>query len=225
MKVNVIMPAYNEERTLDEVIRRVLAQRSVDRLLIIDDHSRDGSLSIMKRWAKRDRRVGWLSNRENRGKGYSIRRGFAAVRDGIIIIQDADTEYYPEDYGKLLGSFGGGSVVYGTRMIGRNTGHNYAMAKLANAFLTRLFNTLYRQRITDLNTCYKVFSKEMLSGITLKSDGFLIEPELSIKLSKKGYRIREVRVRYRGRTYAEGKKIKASDGIRQIFYMVAERFR
>jgi glycosyltransferase involved in cell wall biosynthesis len=224
-KVNVVMPVYNEQRTLDEVIGRVLAQRFVDRLVIIDDHSEDGSLEIIKRWARRDGRISYLSNSSNRGKGYSVRTGFEKVSGGIIIIQDADTEYYPEDYGKLLSRFRDDRVVYGTRMIGENTGHLYFTAKLANAFLTALFNVLYGQRITDMNTCYKVFTKEMLNGIKLSGEGFLIEPEISIKLAKKGYPIEEVKIRYRGRTYAEGKKITASDGIKQAAYMLAERFR
>ncbi|MDE1865182.1 MAG: glycosyltransferase family 2 protein [Candidatus Micrarchaeota archaeon] len=222
MKMNIIMPVFNEERTLGEIIRRVLAQPFVDRLIIIDDCSKDRSLEIIKAAAKRERRITYMRNSENMGKGHSVRRGIAAVRSGIILIQDADLEYYPEDYAKLLKLLHGDVVVYGTRMIGKQTGHNYTMAKFANASLTWLFNILYKQRITDMNTCYKIFTKGMLSGIKLKEEGFLIEPEISIKLAKKGYRIIEARIRYKGRTYAEGKKITAKDGIKQALYMVRE---
>lgn len=222
-KVNILMPVYNEERTLEEVVKRVLAQKEVDKLIIVDDHSKDGSAEIISRLAKKDKRIESFSNPQNMGKGFSVRKALGHVKDGIIIIQDADKEYYPEDYPKMLAALGKDTVVYGTRMVTKNPGHHYKAAKLANAVITSLFNTLYRQRITDVNTCYKIFRKEMLDGVKLREDRFLIEPEISIALAKKGYRIREVRIRYAGRTYAEGKKIRASDGIAQAFYIVRRR--
>jgi glycosyltransferase involved in cell wall biosynthesis len=224
MKMSIIMPVYNEEATLDEIIGRVLKQPFVDRLIIIDDCSKDRSPEIIRKAMLKDRRITYFNNKHNMGKGYAVRKGIEAVSNGIILIQDADLEYYPEDYAKLLPHLKDKVVVYGTRMIGAQTGHEYFMAKAANAFLTWLFNAMYGQNITDMNTCYKIFTKEMLDGISLREGGFLIEPEISIKLAKKGYRIEEVTIRYKGRTYEEGKKIKASDGIKQAFYMVKERF-
>ena len=217
------MPVYNEERTLEEVVRRVLAQKMVDKLVIVDDRSRDGSAGMIRALAKRDRRIEAFSNPQNMGKGFSVRKALDHVKKGIVIIQDADKEYYPEDYPKMLAALGDDNVVYGTRMITKNPGHHYRAAKVANAVITSLFNALYGQRITDVNTCYKIFRKEMLDGVKLKENRFLIEPEISIALAKKGYRITEVRIRYAGRTYADGKKIKASDGIAQIFYMIKRR--
>ena len=222
--VNIIMPVYNEEKTVSAIIKRVLAQRFVDRLIIIDDHSCDSSLKIIKNLAAGDRRITCLASPNNRGKGFSVRKGLSRVNDGIVIIQDADLEYYPEDYMKLLPGLSDDTIVLGTRMRGRQTGHEYALAKLANAGLTLTFNLLYGRRLTDMNTCYKVFKIEMLKGIELEEDGFLIEPEILVALVKKGYNIIEVDIRYKGRTYEEGKKITAKDGIKQEFFMIKSRF-
>lgn len=223
-RVSIIMPVYNEERTLSEIIKRVLAQRVVDRLIIVNDCSGDRSLEIIKRAARRDRRITYLTNKTNMGKGYSVRRGLELVKDGIIIIQDADLEYYPEDYGKMLPRLSDDTIVLGTRMHGRKTGHTYGLAKLANASLTLAFNMLYSTELSDMNTCYKLFTKRMLEGVELRSDDFLIEPEILIALVKKGYKIAEVDIRYKGRTYEEGKHIKASDGVKQAVYMIESRF-
>ncbi len=222
--LSVIMPVYNEERTLKEIAERVLAQKSVDRLIIIDDHSRDASPEIIRRLAKGDRRITALRNERNMGKGYSVRRGLEEASNGIILIQDADLEYYPEDYRKLLPELDEKTIVLGTRMRGKHTGHEYGLAKLANATLTGAFNILYGTGLTDMNTCYKLFTKDMLKGIELRENGFLIEPEILIALVRKGYRIKEVNIRYKGRTYEEGKKITARDGINQALFMLSKRF-
>lgn len=220
MRVNIVMPVYNEEKTVEEIIKRVLAQKVVDNLIIVNDSSKDKSLEIIKKLSKRDKRIIALSNSSNKGKGYSVRKGLELVKDGIVIIQDADLEYYPEDYMKLLPKLKEDTIVLGTRMRGVKTGHNYMLAKFANANLTSLFNLLYGTHMTDINTCYKVFTKKMLNGVTLTKDDFLIEPEILIALVKKGYKIEEVDIRYKGRTYEEGKKIKASDGAKQAVFMI-----
>lgn len=222
--LNIIMPVYNEEKTVKEIISRVLAMPIVDRLIVINDCSKDRSLEIINALAKRDRRVVVLSNKANMGKGYSVRRGLELVKKGIVIIQDADLEYFPEDYKKLLPKLKDDTIVLGTRMRGRKTGHNYALAKFANANLTSVFNVLYGTHISDMNTCYKVFKKEMLGDAKLTKNDFLIEPEILIILVKKGYRIEEVDIRYKGRTYAEGKKITAKDGVKQALFMVEKSF-
>lgn len=178
--VNIIMPVYNEERTLEEVIRRVLKQKMVDRLIIVNDASKDNSLSIIKKMARKDRRITYFTNNPNRGKGYSVRRALAEVKKGIILVQDADKEYYPEDYPKLFAAMAPNTVVYGTRMGEKESGHRYLLAKGANIMITALFNGLYFQHLTDLNTCYKVFTKDMLDGITLKADRFMGEAEICI---------------------------------------------
>ncbi|MGI0100296.1 MAG: glycosyltransferase family 2 protein [Candidatus Micrarchaeaceae archaeon] len=221
-KVTIIMPVYNEEKTVAEVIKRVLAQPMVDELVVIDDCSNDKSIEQIKSIGSGN--ITLVKNEENRGKGYSVRKGLDHVKDGLILIQDADTEYMPEDYPKLFDALKDNNIVFGTRMIGDNTGHHYMLAKIGNAFLTDMFNLLYKQHITDLNTCYKIFRKSMLEGITLKENGFLIEEEISIKLARKGYKIDEVPVSYKGRTYEEGKKIKMSDGFKGITYIFSSLF-
>ncbi len=223
-RVSVIMPVYNEERTVSEIIKRVLAQRAVDQLIIINDGSRDRSDAIIRSIAKREKRVKYISHSENRGKGNAVKAGLAAVDKGVIIIQDADLEYYPEDYPGLLAATAPDTAVFGTRTKGEHSGHHYQLARFANAFSTSLFNLLYSERISDLNTCYKVFRKEMLDGVKLKEEKFLLDMELSVTFSKKGYAIREVKIRYKGRTYDEGKKITVRDGIEQILYIITSRF-
>lgn len=219
--VNVIMPVYNEEPTLAAVIRRVLAQRCVDRLLIIDDHSSDGSLDVIRRSAGRDRRVQWLSDRANMGKGYAVRRGLGRVRDGIIIIQDADTEYYPEDYPKLLGALSGGQPVFGCRDV--NYGHTYVLGKWASALHTAFFNLLFNQSVSDVNAGYKVFEKRMLGGHALRGNRFELDIEIAARLAKNGYRIASVPIRYKGRTFEEGKKIGSAAAIGFFFHILRER--
>lgn len=217
------MPVYNEERTIFEIIKRVLAQKIVDKLIIINDSSTDGSDQIIRQAVKGSNKIKYLVNSRNFGKGYCVRKGLSSIDKGIVIIQDADLEYSPEDYPKLINALDDNTVVYGTRMQQKNQEHPYALAKIANTTITFLFNLLYSSRLTDLNTCYKIFRKDTLNGIKLKEDRFLIEPELSITFAKKRYRIREVRIRYRGRTYEEGKKIRAKDAIAQIIYIIKNR--
>jgi glycosyltransferase involved in cell wall biosynthesis len=225
-KVNVIMPIYNEERTASQIIRRVLAQKMVDRLIIINDNSKDKSLEIIKKAAKSDKRITYFSNKNNMGKGYSVRKGIDEVESGIIIIQDADLEYYPEDYPKLFPNVKDDTFVLGTRTRHRQkTGHEYFLAKFANTVFTGTFDLLYARDITDINTCYKVFKKSMLDGVELKTDDFLIDMEILVSLVKKGYKVKEVDIRYMGRTYAEGKKITYVDAVKQGMFIVAERFR
>ncbi len=222
--ISVIMPVYNEEDTVSEIIRRVLAQKLVDRLIIINDNSRDRSLEKIKIEARRDKRIQYLTNRTNMGKGYSVRRGLSLIKSGIVIIQDADLEYYPEDYKKLVPNVKDDSAVFGTRMRKKNTGHEYTLAKMANVVLTTTFDVLYGRNLTDINTCYKVFKRRMLDGTTLKENDFLIDPEILVSLVKKGYKIKEIDIRYRGRSYKEGKRITAVDGIKQFLFLIEKRF-
>lgn len=222
--VSVIMPVYNEGSTVSEIIKRVLKQRFVDRLVIVNDSSKDKSLEIIKEAARKDKRVHYVTNRTNMGKGYSVRKGLSLIKNGIVIIQDADLEYYPEDYIKLIPHVKEDSAVFGTRMRKRNTGHEYTLAKMANVVLTATFDTLYGKNLTDINTCYKIFKRHMLDGVKLKENDFLIDPEILVSLVKKGYRINEVDIRYRGRSYKEGKRITAMDGIKQFLFLISKRF-
>jgi len=221
--VNVIIPMYNEEKTVGEVLRRVLSQKIVDSVVVVDDCSKDASVEIVAGVARKNGAVHLLRNKQNMGKGYAVRRGIEHVKDGVIIIQDADLEYYPEDYPKLLKAGGKNAVIFGTRMLGENTGHKYVLAKLANAGLTSMFNLLFGKSITDVNTCYKIFRKSMLRGGKLTADGFMIDYDIAITLAKRGYDFVEVPIRYKGRTYEQGKKIKTSDAIKGAAYIIARR--
>jgi|GEM_PF-1564894 glycosyltransferase involved in cell wall biosynthesis len=223
-KVNVIMPVYNEQNTLKEIIKRVLGQKMVDRLIIVDDNSADRSIEIIKSMAKRDGRIEFLRNATNKGKGYSVRRGLELIEDGIVIIQDADLEYYPEDFGKLLQKLRDDTFVLGTRVRTKQKGYKYLLARSANAVLTLEFDLLFGKGLSDTNTCYKVFKREMLGEVKLRENGFLIDPEILVTLVKRGYKYTEIDVRYSGRTYAEGKHITAKDAIDQALFIIRKRF-
>lgn len=223
-QVVIILPAYNEGSTIYRIIRRVLKQKEVDKILVVDDGSVDNTLEEAVRAAKTARgRIRLIRNGSNMGKGYSVRRAIEAVKpDNIIILQDADEEYYPEDYRVLLKAFGGSGPVFGYRK--RNQGNQYALALFANNVHTWFFNTLYNQSIRDVNVCYKVFKRSMLKGRTLTQNGFAIEEEIAVTLAKNGYRIKEVPIRYKGRTFSEGKKIGAKAAIGDLLFLIGSRF-
>ncbi|MGI0100893.1 MAG: glycosyltransferase family 2 protein [Candidatus Micrarchaeaceae archaeon] len=224
-QISVIMPVYNESKTLPEIMKRVLAQRAVDRLIIINDHSSDKSQNIIDGAAGSDRRITAIANEANRGKGYSVRKGLELVDGGIVIIQDADLEYSPEDYAALFDAVKDDTFVLGTRMRKTHKGYKFAPSRMANLLLTGLFDIVYQRRISDINTCYKVFRFDMIKGVDLKQDGFLIDIEILSGLLKKGYKVREVDITYKIRSFKEGKKIGARDAIEQAFYIISSRFR
>lgn len=220
-RVSVIMPVYNEERTVGKMIRRVLAQRVVDALIVVNDGSTDGTISEVRRFSN-DKRMTIIDCSKNRGKGYGVRTGMARVKNGIIIIQDADEEYHPEDYGALLGKLDSDTPVFGHRT--KNLRHKYLLGAWAAGVHNTLFNSLYGQHVKDMNAGYKVFYKEMLHGIKLHEDGFEIDPEIAVSLARNGYAIKDVPIRYSGRTFKEGKKIGARDAIGIALFLIKKRF-
>lgn len=227
-RVNVIMPVYNEEATIAEIMGRVLAQRAVDRLIIVDDGSSDRSPGIIKALARRDKRITFLSGNSNMGKGHAVRRGLRLAKEGIIIIQDADLEYYPEDYARLLKKLDDDTFVLGARIkLGTRSDkarYTTAMAIFANAMLTSEFNIVFGKSLTDINTCYKIFKRKMIDDSELRENGFLIDPEILVTLVRKGYRAVEVDIKYNGRTFREGKKITPKDAIEQGLFILGRRF-
>jgi len=224
-RVSVVMPVYNEEKTVEAIVRRVLAQKFVDELIVVDDGSTDSSLEKLKKLQSKNSKIKLLMNKVNKGKGAAIIKGIAHVKDGIIIIQDADLEYFPEDYPKLLKASEKNEVVFGDRLHSKNMGHEYVLAKWGNKFISKLFNLLYGQKVYDMNTCYKLFRKRDLLGIKLKEHGFIIEEELAVAFAKKGIKIANVPIRYKGRTFEEGKKINFIDGIKGALYLLINAFK
>jgi len=224
-RVSIVMPVYNEEKTVETIVRRVLAQKFVDEIIAVDDGSKDSSLEKLRKLQSTNSKIKLLRNKVNRGKGAAIIKGIAHVKDGIIIIQDADLEYFPEDYPKLLKASESNEVVFGSRMQRRNMGHEYVLARWGNKLVSKLFSVLYGQRVDDINTCYKLFRKKDLSGIRLKEQGFIIEEELAVAFAKKGIKIANVPIRYKGRTFEEGKKINFIDGIKGVLYVLVNAFR
>lgn len=216
MLLSVIVPTYNEAATIDRLVRTVAAVRfPVDvEVVIVDDASADRTYEIARALAVSDPRIRVFRNAVNRGKGFAIREGLKRAKGELLIIQDADTEYDPADIPSLLDPVlkEGARVVYGSRFLGKGRPEGMALANYAaNKFLTGLTNALYGLRITDMETCYKLFRADVLRGMTLTADRFAFEPEVTALVSKRKIPIIERPISYRGRTRHEGKKIKARD--------------
>jgi glycosyltransferase involved in cell wall biosynthesis len=222
MLLSVIVPCYNEERTIHELLDQVRAVRFEKEIIVVDDHSRDRTPEILREIAANDSTIRVIRQPRNRGKGDAIRTGLAAAKGDIVIIQDADLEYDPNDYYELVRPIVEGKVdvVFGSRFMGRHTGM-YFWNAIGNKFLTMLTNFLYNSWISDMETCYKVMRTDIMRSLHLQSNDFRIEPEISAKVLRLGYRIYEVPISYMGRTYEEGKKIKKSDGLKAIVTLLS----
>ena len=217
--LSVIMPAFNEEATISTAAQRVLASPWCAELVIVDDGSTDRTAELATKLAVDDERVPLLSQRRNQGKGAALRRGIAAATADIVIVQDADLEYDPADYGKVVGPIvdGRADVVFGSRFASGGP-HRvlYFWHHVGNKLLTTLSNAFTNLNLTDMETCYKAFRREVIQAIELEEDRFGFEPEVTAKLARRGLRIYEVGIAYDGRTYAEGKKIGWRDGVRAL---------
>jgi glycosyltransferase involved in cell wall biosynthesis len=220
--LGVIMPVFNESKTLDQIIDRVLAQPNVCELVIVDDASNDGSLAILRVWRDRDRRVQVLGHEKNQGKGAAIRTALAASTAPVIIIQDADLEYDPSDYHRMLQFVinDEADVVYGSRFSARTNRLNPAWHTFGNNCLTMFSNVATGLRLTDEATCYKMLRREIYEQIKLEENGFGFCPEVTAKISKLGVRVHEIPVSYRGRTRAEGKKIRLRHGWNALYCII-----
>jgi len=222
--LSVVMPAFNEKATIEEIIRRVIAVPVRTELIVVDDCSTDGTREIL---ARLQPELGFtlLLQPRNMGKGGALRRGFEAVRGDLVIIQDADLEYSPEEFPGLIELIcqGRADVVYGSRFLGRHRVFLFTHY-VGNRFLTLVTNILYNTMLSDMETCYKVMRTEVLRSMSLRSDGFGIEPELTAKIFKRGYRVYEVPITYDGRGYDEGKKIGWRDGVVALWVLVKYRF-
>ncbi len=217
-KLSVVMPVYNESETVEEIVRRVRAVPMAKELIIVDDGSTDGTRELLKAM-EGDEDVTVLYHQRNRGKGAALQTGFEQVGGDVVIVQDADLEYDPADYPALLEPIldGRADVVYGSRFLGGPHRVLYFWHYVGNRFLTVLSNMLSNLNLSDMETCYKAFRREVLEEISIKSDRFGFEPEFTMKVAKKGFVVYEVPVSYSGRTYAEGKKITWKDGVAALW--------
>jgi len=226
VRLSVVIPVYNEVGTIKEIVSRVQAVDLEKEIIIVDDGSTDGTRELLQEITLSHENVRVLYHDRNQGKGAALRTGFEGATGDIVIIQDADLEYDPREYPVLLEPIldGRADIVYGSRFLGGPHRVLFFWHYLGNKFLTLLSNALTNLNLTDMETCYKVFRREVLNDIQLKSNRFGFEPEFTAKIAKKGFRIYETSISYSGRTYAEGKKIGWKDGVKAIFAIIWFRF-
>ncbi len=225
MKLSVIMPVFNEARTLEAIVKQVLDTGLPSEIVMVDDGSTDGTRDLMKQWENHPV-IRVILHDKNQGKGSAVRTGFEKATGEVLVIQDADLEYDPRDYPKLLQPIeeGRADVVYGSRFIGGPARKVYFWHRVGNMVLTLITNILYNIDLTDMETCYKCMRKEIVEGMELRSRRFEFEPEITAKIAKRGYRIYEVAIAYYGREYDEGKKITGWDALPAIWTLIKYRF-
>jgi glycosyltransferase involved in cell wall biosynthesis len=229
--LSIVIPVYNEHKTLQEMLRRVIAVDTGLRreIILVDDGSTDGTRelyeSIRQQWPNEDIIVHLQP--QNLGKGAAVRKGFELATGDVVLIQDADLEYDPADYPRLLAPIlaGRADVVYGSRFVGSDAHRVHLFwHSLGNRVLTTLSNMMTNLNLTDMETCYKVFRKEVIASMKLVSNRFTIEPELTARVARGGWRVYEVGISYAGRDYAEGKKITWRDGVAALWAIFRFRF-
>lgn len=228
--LSVVMPVYNEQATLRQIVAAVLAVPIQKEIVLVDDGSKDQSRAILAELAAAHQEVRVFEHPQNMGKGAALRTGFERARGEVVVVQDADLEYDPRDYPVLLAPIvrGDADVVYGSRYLvddrdpGRERDHFYHY--FGNRVLTFVSNLCTGLNLTDMETCYKCFRREVLQDLTIESRRFTVEPEFTAKIAKRPVRIFEVPIRYQGRKYSEGKKITWRDGVAAIWAIVKYRF-
>jgi len=239
-KLSVVIPVYNEKDTISEILRRVLATNMRIEVVVVDDCSKDGTRELLETLAEAQKGgqseapamdggepialkdIRFFFQDRNQGKGAALRRGFSEATGEIVVVQDADLEYDPRDYPKLLEPIldGRADVVFGSRFLGGPQRVHYFWHYVANKFLTLLSDMSTNLKLTDMETCYKMFRREVLKEIRIKSNRFGFEPEITAKVAKGNWRVYEVPISYAGRTYEEGKKITWKDGVQALWCII-----
>jgi len=225
MKLSVVIPVYNEVDNIAEIIKRVEASRAAHEIIVVDDGSQDGSRELLAKMSGR-KRIRVLLHEANQGKGAAVRTGLAAARGDVILIQDADLEYSPRDYPALLQPIEDGiaDVVYGSRFLGGPRRAVMFWHMIANQLLTLMTNILYNTILTDMETGYKVFRREVTEDMILRARGFEFEPEFTAKILKRRFRIFEVPITFNPRDYSQGKKIMLGDAFIAVWTLLKYRF-
>ena len=225
MKLSVIIPVYNEVGSISEILKRLRATKLPREIVVVDDGSNDGTREILRKLDGRNG-VRVLLHERNQGKGAAVRTGMKAARGDILIIQDADLEYDPRDISDLLVPIKEGlaDVVYGSRFLGRAHRVTMFWHMVANRTLTLMTNILYNTILTDMETGYNVFRREVINGMTIRSNSFNFEPEFTAKILKRNYRIFEVPITFNPRDYSQGKKIKLHDAFEAVWTLIKYRF-
>lgn len=223
MKLSILIPVFNEKKTIREIIKKVEEVKINKEIILVDDCSTDGSREILEKEKKKGKKV--FFHNKNLGKGAALRTGFQHITGDYVIVQDADLEYDPQDYHKLIKPIldGKAEVVYGSRFTGERRNmffHHW----VGNKFLTLVTNILYNTTLSDMETCYKIFKSDVIKKINIKSNRFNFEPEITSKILKQGIRIYEVPISYTGREFSEGKKITWKDGISALWTLLKYRF-
>ena len=225
MKLSVIIPVYNEVESIKTIVKRVQDTKLVHEIILVDDGSKDGTRDILKKWeGKKGLRV--ILHEKNQGKGAAVRTGMSAAKGDVLLIQDADLEYDPRDFPILLQPIEEGlaDVVYGSRFLGRAHRVTMFWHLVANQMLTLMTNILYNTILTDMETGYKVFRREVLNGMVLHANSFDFEPEFTAKILKRKFRIFEVPITFNPRDYSQGKKIKLHDAFEAVWTLIKYRF-
>jgi glycosyltransferase involved in cell wall biosynthesis len=225
LRLSVLMPVYNECETLEAIVNQIIDTGLAHEIVMVDDGSTDGTRELMQQW-KNDAVVKVILHEKNMGKGSAVRTAISAAEGEMMVIQDADLEYDPRDYPKLIQPIleGRADVVYGSRFLGGPARKVYFWHRVGNLMLTLVTNILYNIDLTDMETCYKCFRADVVKTIPLHSRRFELEPEITAKIAKRGFRIYEVPISYYGREYHEGKKITGWDAIPALWALIKYRF-
>ncbi len=225
MKLSVIIPVYNEVESIETILKRVQATRLVHEIIVVDDGSTDGTRDVLKKLDGR-KGVRVILHGKNQGKGAAVRTGMTAAKGDVLLIQDADLEYDPRDYAELLKPIQEGlaDVVYGSRFLGKAHRVTMFWHMVANKSLTLMTNILYDTILTDMETGYKVFRREVIEGMTIHANSFNFEPEFTAKILKRRHRIFEVPITFNPRDYSQGKKIKLHDAFEAVWTLLKYRF-